>query len=251
MTPASPIRNCCRTVTRTIVPGLLLTALILPAVPVRSAAELLASPPAVSAESTAASPETPPPVHPKPKPASAAQAAPCTESTVKETPTERRKPLKKRSVRRHKVIRYIGSKKHRPVAKKKHLALAPVVPNSQDPCSGERVTTAQLTDIMTHSKNLTGKNLGGMNLLGMSLRSANLAGACLAGSNLERADLREANLERAILSKADLKLATLLQANLYGARLDGAILDDAIWTDGHICRKGSVGTCLDVFDSPK
>ncbi len=122
--------------------------------------------------------------------------------------------------------------------------------NWQSLCSGERVTVDQIREGMKGAKDFAGKNLGGLNLLALNLRGANLAGTCLAGVNLERADLTEANLKRAVLSGANLTLASVQLANLDGARMDGAIFDDTVWTDGHVCRKGSVGRCLDIFDAP-
>lgn len=122
--------------------------------------------------------------------------------------------------------------------------------NWQSLCSGERLTVDQVREGMKSAKDFSGKNLGGLNLLAFNLRGANLAGTCLAGVNLERADLTEANLKRAVLSGANLTLASVQLANLDGARMDGAIFDDTVWIDGHVCRKGSVGRCLDIFDSP-
>ena len=66
-------------------------------------------------------------------------------------------------------------------------------------------------------------------LVGADLRDAKLVGTRLRNANLTHADLRHANLA---------------QADLSGAKLEGARLDEATWTDGRVCAKGSVTSCM-------
>jgi uncharacterized protein YjbI with pentapeptide repeats len=76
-----------------------------------------------------------------------------------------------------------------------------------------------------------------------NLRGANLSGLDLSGCNLSRAQLVGTQLAGANLSGANLTGANLIDANLSGANLAGADLSGARWTDGTVCKAGSVGEC--------
>ena len=83
---------------------------------------------------------------------------------------------------------------------------------------------------------------------GCDLRGADLRGVDLAGANLEGANLLEANLEGVNLTGANLEDAScekinLLKARLEGIKLEGANLEGAVWSDGKVCKKGSLGAC--------
>jgi hypothetical protein len=67
------------------------------------------------------------------------------------------------------------------------------------------------------------------------------------GCDLYGASLRWANLSGADLSGADLSGADLSGANLSGADLQGAKLSGATWTDGRVCKMGSIGTCREAI----
>lgn len=198
---------------------------------------------------------------PAPEPAADARIDPCREYREKcagseAAPTKKGKKSTAKKKRRTKSASKRKGRKgktaHARTARKAvaNTAPGPAGTNWQSLCSGERLTVEQVREGMKGSKDFSGKNLGGLDLLAFSLRGANLAGTCLAGVNLERADLTEANLKRAVISGANLTLASVQSANLDGARTDGAIFSETVWTDGHICRKGSVGRCLDIFDAP-
>ncbi len=88
------------------------------------------------------------------------------------------------------------------------------------------------------TKKCPGCDLRGADLRGMNLGGANLEGANLLGANLEGANLEGANLEDASCEKVN-----LLKSRLDGIKLEGANLEDAIWSDGRVCKKGSVGSC--------
>lgn len=193
------------------------------------------------------------------EPATDAKVDPCREYREK-CADSKTVTKKKGSTKKKRRTRSASTKKgrkgktaHKKTAKKTGTKVAEsgaTSANWQSLCSGERLTVDQVREGMKRAKDFSGKNLGGLNLLAFNLRGANLAGTCLAGVNLERADLTEANLKRAVLSGANLTLASVQSANLDGARMDGTIFDDTVWIDGHVCRKGSVGRCLDIFDSP-
>lgn len=91
---------------------------------------------------------------------------------------------------------------------------------------------------LKESKTCPGCDLRGADLRGLNLNGANLEGANLLESNLEGASLTGANLEDASCEKAN-----LLKARLDGVKLDGANLDGATWSDGRVCKEGSVGVC--------
>ncbi len=190
------------------------------------------------------------------QPAAETKVDPCRE--YREKCADSKAFAKKKSVKKKKKgTKHATKKKGKKAKKGRSKAVgngavkgAASAANWQALCTGERVTADQIREGMKGNKDFAGKNLGGLNLLAFNLERANLAGACLAGASLERANLTEANLKRAILSGANLSLATVQLANLDGARMDGAIFDDTVWTDGHICGKGSIGRCLDIFDTP-
>ena len=100
-----------------------------------------------------------------------------------------------------------------------------------------------LTDAKLNESNLLGVNLSGSDMAYAEIRAsdlsyANLEGARLIGANLKKTDLRYANLKDADLSYADLSGALLAGANTINTRFD-----NTIWTNGQLCKKGSIGTC--------
>lgn len=98
--------------------------------------------------------------------------------------------------------------------------------------------------------NLQGADLYKADLRGAYLQKANLRGAYLYQTNLRGAYLYQADLRGAELNWAYLQEANLLDADLRGvvdidgADLDGAKLGGATWTDGKICKEGSIGKCI-------
>ncbi len=107
----------------------------------------------------------------------------------------------------------------------------------------QNLESAILTDAIMNESNLLGVNLSGSDMAyaeinASDLSYANLEGVRLIGANLKQTDLRYANLKDADLSYADLSGALLA-----GANMDNAKFDNTIWTDGQLCKKGSIGTC--------
>ncbi len=107
----------------------------------------------------------------------------------------------------------------------------------------QNLESAILTDAILNESNLLGANLSGSDMAYAEIQSsdlsyANLEGVRLIGANLKQTDLRYANLEDADLSYADLSGAMLAGANMNNTRFD-----NTIWTDGKLCKKGSVGSC--------
>jgi uncharacterized protein YjbI with pentapeptide repeats len=86
---------------------------------------------------------------------------------------------------------------------------------------------------------LTNASFAGANADDAKFASAALVGADLSAAKLTKVDLTNADLTNAVLRRANLRGATLT-----GAVLDGADFSDATWTDGRICREGSIGRCL-------
>ena len=110
---------------------------------------------------------------------------------------------------------------------------------------GRRLTQAEVQDVLSTTRDLSGTDLNGLNLVGMDLSGVKFNRANLQMANLERADLAESDLELADLSGANLSGASLNQARLRGARLEGTRMDGAMWVDKTICKKGSVGSCME------
>jgi uncharacterized protein YjbI with pentapeptide repeats len=75
------------------------------------------------------------------------------------------------------------------------------------------------------------------------MKTRQCASCNLVGANLVGADLSRANLVGADLRGADLSHAYLMGANLQNSRQDGANFSGAVWTDGRVCREGSIGDC--------
>jgi hypothetical protein len=103
----------------------------------------------------------------------------------------------------------------------------------------------EVLNILATTRDFSGADLSGMNLEGQDLNGAKLNRANLHAANLERADLSESDLELTDLTGANLRGASMNQARLRGVRLDGAHLDGALWIDKTVCRKGSVGSCVE------
>jgi len=110
---------------------------------------------------------------------------------------------------------------------------------------GRRLTMAEVRGVLTTTRDFTGSDLSGMNLVGVDLSGVKFNRANLHLANLERADLAEADLELADLTGANLRGASLSQARLRGTRMAGTRMEGALWIDRTICRKGSVGDCIE------
>lgn len=70
-------------------------------------------------------------------------------------------------------------------------------------------------------------------------RRCDLYHAGFSGQDLSNVDLTGSNLILAKFQKATLYNAILTDANISGANFSGAI-----WTDGSVCKAGSVGRCI-------
>ena len=110
---------------------------------------------------------------------------------------------------------------------------------------GRRLTAAEVRGVLATTRDFTGSDLSGMNLVGVDLKGVKFNRANLHLANLERADLAESDLELADLTGANLRGASLNQARLRGTRMDGTKMDGALWIDRTICKKGSVGSCIE------
>ena len=110
---------------------------------------------------------------------------------------------------------------------------------------GRRLTMAEVRGVLTTTRDFTGSDLSGMNLVGVDLSGVKFNRANLHLANLERADLAESDLELADLTGANLRGASLNQARLRGTRLAGTRMEGALWVDRTICKKGSVGDCIE------
>jgi uncharacterized protein YjbI with pentapeptide repeats len=107
----------------------------------------------------------------------------------------------------------------------------------------QNLESSILTDAILNESNLLGVNLTDSDMAYAEIRAsdlsyANLERARLIGTNLEKTDLRYANLKDADLSYANLSGARLAGANTINTRFE-----NTIWTDGHVCKKGSIGSC--------
>lgn len=107
----------------------------------------------------------------------------------------------------------------------------------------QNLSFSKLTDAILNESNLLGTNLSGADMAYAEMTKsdfsyANLEDVRLIGANLQSSDLRYANLKNADLSFADLSNVLLAGANLSNVKLD-----NTIWTDGRICKKGSIGAC--------
>lgn len=120
-------------------------------------------------------------------------------------------------------------------------------------------SNCQMPGLVAEQARLHGAQMRNMDLAGARLVGAILIGADLAYSQLNLADLRRADLSNARMTGASLRGADLRGARLAGAdlsyanlsdaRLEGVVLsetrfDNTIWTDGRVCRPGSVAQCL-------
>ena len=108
-----------------------------------------------------------------------------------------------------------------------------------------RLTEAEVQGILATTRDFSGTDLSGLSLVGMDLSGVKLNRANLHLANLERADLAESDLELADLSGANLRGASLNQARLRGTRLEGAKMDGTMWIDKTVCKKGSLGNCVE------
>jgi len=104
--------------------------------------------------------------------------------------------------------------------------------------STKKCQACDLSNAPLANTTLTGANLERANLL-----SANMSGANLSGANLSGANCMNASLTGARLVNANMRSTNLTGANLSGVNLYSADLSLAVWTDGTICKEGSIGTC--------
>jgi uncharacterized protein YjbI with pentapeptide repeats len=107
----------------------------------------------------------------------------------------------------------------------------------------QNLELAILTDATLIEANLLGANLLNADMAYAEVKKsdlsyANLENVRLIGANLTQTDLRYANLKDADLSYADLTGALLAGANLSNAQFN-----NTIWTNGQLCKKGSIGSC--------
>jgi uncharacterized protein YjbI with pentapeptide repeats len=101
-------------------------------------------------------------------------------------------------------------------------------------------------------------DLSGANLSEVDAYHAKFVSAMLIKTNFKQADLTEADFSRADLTGANLTGAKLVNAKLFRVKAKGAIFKDAdmknanllhgdftgaTWTDGRICKEGSIGRC--------
>ena len=108
-----------------------------------------------------------------------------------------------------------------------------------------RLTRAEVMNILSTTRDFTGSDLSGLNLAGVDFSGAKFNRANLKQSNLERADLTESDLELADLTGANLRYASLNQARLRGTRLEDTRMEGALWVDKMLCKKGSIGNCIE------
>ena len=116
-------------------------------------------------------------------------------------------------------------------------------------CEEYGLTRAKLSTLEHKRGNLRGSNFISANLYNSDINGANLSGTNLGRSNLKQTNLQGANLQGADLTRADLREAVLFEANLTGALLEdtkliGTVLKGAVWTNGQICKDGSLGKCI-------
>ena len=116
-------------------------------------------------------------------------------------------------------------------------------------CEECGLTKAKLSKMELQGANLRGSNLFRANFYKSDLTGANLSETNLGRSNMKRTNLQGANLKGADLTRADLREAVLFEANLTGALLEdtkliGTVLKGAVWTNGQICKDGSLGKCI-------
>jgi hypothetical protein len=108
-----------------------------------------------------------------------------------------------------------------------------------------RLSRAEVLKVLSTTRDFTGSDLSGMNLVGIDFSGVKFNRAKLHMANLERADLAESDLELADLTGANLRGASLNQARLRGARLADSHMDGALWVDRTVCKKGSIGGCIE------
>ena len=116
-------------------------------------------------------------------------------------------------------------------------------------CEKCGLTKAKLSKMELQGANLRGSNLFRANFYKSDLTGANLSDTNLGRSNLKKTILQGANLQGADLTRTDLRKAILFEANLTGAlikdtKLTGTVLKGAVWTNGHVCKDGSLGKCI-------
>lgn len=102
---------------------------------------------------------------------------------------------------------------------------------------------ANLSDADLDYADLSSANLGGANLSQANLNNADLPDAYLLYAYLHKANLSYADLSSANLGDANLTYADLTNADLTAADLTGADLSNATWTNGYVCKEGSIEYC--------
>lgn len=113
--------------------------------------------------------------------------------------------------------------------------------------SNRDLQAATLRNAFMAGSNLQASNLSNADIAYANLSLTNLKGTRFDGADLRGVNLRRADLRRASLVGADLSFADMTGANLTGANLEGTVLSNTIWTDGKICKQGSVGRCIRNF----
>jgi hypothetical protein len=144
-----------------------------------------------------------------------------------------------------KVVRAAHKKKKRKAKAMMIKGAAPDAGPKVINITSRRLTMGEVQGILSSTRDFAGTDLSGMTLVGMDFTGVKFNRANLHAANLERADLAETDLELADLSGANLRGASLNQARLRGTRLEGTRMDGALWIDKTICKKGSVGTCME------
>ncbi len=107
----------------------------------------------------------------------------------------------------------------------------------------QNLESAILTDAIFNESVLLGANLTAADMAYAEINKsdlsyANLEDARMIGTSLKQTDLRYANMKNADLSYADLSGALLAGANMKNTKFD-----NTIWSDGKVCKKGSIGSC--------
>ena len=100
-----------------------------------------------------------------------------------------------------------------------------------------------LTDATLNQAKLLGANFSGSDMAYAEITKSDLSYANLEKVRLIGADLKHSDLRYANLKDADLSYADLSNALLAGANISNTKFDNTIWTNGQICKKGSVGSC--------
>ena len=144
--------------------------------------------------------------------------------------------------RHHRVLKKRHSKANR--ASREAQAKEGLGKNVQNVVD-RRLTHAEVLNILSTTRDFSGSDLSGMNLKGINFSGVKFNRTNLHLANMERADLAESDLELADLTGADLRGASLIQARFRGTLLQDTHMEGALWVDKMVCKKGSVGSCIE------